>query len=173
MELRATREMRRNEQLRKTTEKREAASAPQPAQSAPRQAPADKLSLSRQALAWLDEQNRQDMERQARRDDSLSALKSSKSELDNMAKQLKAQEKCQKIAARIMRGDRVPPEDLEYLMNNDPEGYKLAMAMRRIKRDPEDCESVLDEEDRNGGTREAQAAPDGASSEASAPEAAE
>lgn len=44
----------------------------------------------------------------------------------------------------------MPPEDLAYLMNNDPEGYKLAMAMRRENPDPEDCESVLDEEDRAG-----------------------
>ena len=42
---------------------------------------------------------------------------------------------CQ-IAASIMRGDRVPPEDMAYLMNNDPEGYKLAMAMRRENPDP-------------------------------------
>ena len=86
--------------------------------------------------------------------DSLSALDSAKSQLDSMEKKLKVMNKCQKIAASIMRGDRVPPEDLAYLMNNDPEGYKLAMAMRRENPDPEDCESVLDEEDRAGASGE-------------------
>lgn len=161
MELRATREMRRNEQLRKAgVRKSETPAAPSKGGAQPlRQAPADKLALSRQALDWLDRQNQEAMERK-------SAQSGSKSELDIMEKQLKAQEKCQKIAARIMRGDRVPPEDLEYLMNNDPEGYKLAMAMRRIKKDPEDCESVLDEEDRNGG-RESEGSPEAAAPEAS------
>lgn len=36
------------------------------------------------------------------------------------------------------------PEGLPHLMNNGPEGYKLVM--RRENPDPEDCESVLDEE---------------------------
>ena len=162
MKLRATREMRRNEQLGKTMgRKSEASSAPaKGGAQALRQAPADKLALSRQALDWLDRHNQELMERHSAQDGSDAELKA-------MEKQLKAQEKCQKIAARIMRGDRVPPEDLEYLMNNDPAGYKLAMAMRRIKRDPEDCESVLDEEDRGGGTEEAEGSP-----EAAAPEAA-
>ena len=149
MELRATREMRRNEQLRKAgVRKSETPAAPSKGGAQPlRQAPADKLALSRQALDWLDRQNQEAMERK-------SAQSGSKSELDIMEKQLKAQEKCQKIAARIMRGDRVPPEDLEYLMNNDPEGYKLAMAMRRRNPDPEDEKSVLDDEDKNGSSVE-------------------
>ena len=49
-----------------------------------------------------------------------------------------------------MKGNRVPPEDLRYLMEHDQAGYKLAMAMRRHNPDPEDEESVLDDEDRNG-----------------------
>lgn len=36
------------------------------------------------------------------------------------------------------------PEGLPHLMNNGPKGYKLVM--RRENPDPEDCESVLDEE---------------------------
>ena len=97
---------------------------------------------------------RREQRRQGRMNDSLSALDSAKSQLDSMEKKLKVMNKCQKIAASIMRGDRVPPEDLAYLMNNDPEGYKLAMAMRRENPDPEDCESVLDEEDRAGASGE-------------------
>lgn len=76
-------------------------------------------------------------------------------ELDALSQQLKSQMKCLEIAMRIMKGKKVPPEDEQYLMENDPEGYKLAMAMRKPpKKDEEECESVLDEEDRrSGGTQ--------------------
>ena len=159
MELRSTREMRRNEQLTKAMankpEGQPTAAQTKPAQSKA-QPPADKLSLSRQALSWLEEQNRklweQDMEREQRRqdrmNDCLSSMESKKKELDAMDKALKVLRICQKIAASIMKGDRVPPEDLKYLMDNDPEGYKMAMAMRRPKEDPEDVESALEEEEK-------------------------
>lgn len=179
VELRSTREMRRNEQLTKTMERKTEGQAA-PSQTKPAQTkaqpPADKLSLSRQALSWLEEQNRkqweQDLEREQRRqdrmNDSLSAMESKKKELDAMDKALKVMRICQKIAASIMKGDRVPPEDLKYLMNNDPEGYKMAMAMRRYKEDPEDVESALEEEKapKNG---ETEAAESGGESTQSAP----
>ena len=156
MELRTTREMRRNQRLDKAMAKQEKTltASGQPQQA--RRQGGDKLTLSQQALSYLEEQSRLAWEREQRRDrasDSLSALDTAKSQLDSMAEKLKVMRKCQKIAAAIMRGDRVPPEDLEYLMNNDPDGYKLAMAMRRENPDPEDCESVLDEEDRRGNTQ--------------------
>ena len=72
----------------------------------------------------------------------------SRDELDAMEEGLKAMRKCQEIAARIMRGDKVPPQDERYLMENDPEGFKLALAMRQPKKHPKECKSVLDEEDR-------------------------
>lgn len=160
MELRTTREMRRNQRLDKAMAKQEKTltASGQPQQA--RCQGGDKLTLSQQALSYLEEQSRlaweRDQQRDQRRDrasDSLSALDTAKSQLDSMAEKLKVMRKCQKIAASVMRGDRVPPEDLAYLMNNDPEGYKLAMAMRRENPDPEDCESVLDEEDRRGNTQ--------------------
>ena len=160
MELRATREMRRNTQLDKLMgRKAEASDASAKAQTPQMREPADKLSISAQALSWVDEQNRKlwewnqerDQRRQARTADSLSALESAKHQLDSMEKNLDMMNKCQKIAAAIMRGDRVPKEDMIYLMNHDREGYKMALALRRPKKDPKDVESVLDEEDRNGG----------------------
>lgn len=159
MELRTLRSIRRSEQLSKSAEKKTDASGNAPAQPPSQNpAPADKLTLSRQALAFLEDQNRKmwaaDQEREQRRQDRMSAsisnLEAQKNELDAMGKKLKVLNKCHKIAASIMKGDHVPPEDLEYLMTNDPEGYKLAMAMRRHKEDPEKCKSVLDDEDRNG-----------------------
>ena len=161
MELRTTREMRRNQRLDKAMAKQEKTltASGQPQQA--RCQGGDKLTLSQQALSYLEEQSRlaweRDQQRDQRRDrasDSLSALDTAKSQLDSMAEKLKVMRKCQKIAASVMRGDRVPPEDLAYLMNNDPEGYKLAMAMRRPKKDPERVESVLDEEDRRGDSNE-------------------
>lgn len=180
MELRSTREMRRNEQLSKAMAKRAdaPASSAKPQAQPVQQPPADKFTLSRQALGFLEEHNRKmwerDMERQQRRGDrlnnSISELEGAKSRLDSMEKRLKVINKCQKIAASIMKGNRVPPEDLEYLMNNDPEGYKLAMAMRRENPDPEDEKSVLDEEDRNGGAREAGGGEGPSAKSAGAPE---
>lgn len=163
MELRATREMRRNEQLSKAIAKKaETEAAPAKAPASRPQTPTDKVSLSQQALAFVQEQNRKmweaaqqrEQRRQDRMADSLSALENTKQELDLLEKAMDVQEKCLKIAASIMKGNRVPPEDLEYLMNNDPEGYKLAMAMRCENPDPEDEESVLSDEDRNGSARE-------------------
>ena len=149
MELRATREMRRNEQLSKATAKKADAPAKAQTQPARKRESTDKVSLSRQALAFFEEQNRL---RQAEEQRRAAKKQSSGSELELLEKAMDVQDKCLKIAASIMKGNRVPPEDLEYLMNNDPEGYKLAMAMRRENPDPEDEESVLGDEDRNGGS---------------------
>lgn len=68
------------------------------------------------------------------------------SELDAMEEGLKTMQKCQEIARRIMRGDKVPPEDERYLMENDPDGFKLALAMRTPKKHPKEWESVLKDE---------------------------
>lgn len=164
MELRSTREMRRNEQMDKVMAKKaenSAAPAKPQAQPAQRQAPADKVSLSQQALAWMEEQNRKMWEQNQNREQrqagaygALGALDSANSELELLGKAADVQDKCLKIAASIMKGDRVPPEDLEYLMKNDPEGYKLALALRREKEDPEDCKSVLDDEEEAGSAEE-------------------
>lgn len=73
-------------------------------------------------------------------------------ELDALSEQMKSKMKCLEIAMRIMKGKKVPPEDEQYLMENDPEGYKLAMAMKvLVKQDKEQCESVLEDEDKKAG----------------------
>ena len=155
MELRATREMRRNAQLDKAMAKK--ADAPDTSsggliQSAQKQAE-DRCTLSKQALAYLEQQNRLQQEldeRRARMEQRLSEQQNKSNELDMLSKTMDVMNKCLKIAASIMKGNRVPPEDLRYLMEHDQAGYKLAMAMRRHNPDPEDEESVLDDEDRNG-----------------------
>lgn len=159
MELRTTQRLRRSGQAAKsTTKKPDGESAPAGTQPArPQfQTPADRLTVSQQALTWLDRQIQLDRERELRRQahqsNGLSALEHKKQALDDLDRKLKVLSKCQKIAASIMKGNRVPPEDLAYLMEHDSAGYKLAMAMRRHNPDPKDVESVLDEEDKTHDT---------------------
>ena len=109
----------------------------------------DRLTLSKQALTMLEEQNRQARERRAKEIEE--KKQGADAEIDAMTKALKKMLKCQKIAARIMAGDKVPPADERYLMENDPESYKLAIAMRKPKEDPKEYDSVLEDEDREGG----------------------
>lgn len=126
-----------------------------------RRAGSDKATWSQAALSFLQDLNRQDMEKQRK---LLEAKQEGSGELDYLNKSLKTMEKCRKIAARIMRGDKVPPQDEMYLMEHDQDGYKLALACRQPKEKPKEWESVLDEEDReNGGAggRTAEAAGSG------------
>ena len=158
MELRTTRELRRNAQIDKIMGKKtETPDAPARTQ-APKE-PADKLTLSRQAVAFVEEQSRkmwdEVREREQRRQERMdSAAQPASSELDLLSQGLRVLELCQKIAASIMKGNHVPPEDLKFLMENDPAGYRLAMAMRRNNPDPEEEESVLTDEDKNGKSAE-------------------
>ena len=155
MELGTVRETRRNVRLDSITgTKAETADAPVTAR-APKE-PADKLTLSRQALAFVEEQNQKmwaavrerEQQRQKRMD---IAAQPDSAELDLLRKGQRILELCRKIAASIMKGNKVPPEDLKYLMENDPDGYRMAMAMRKHNPDPEEEESVLTDEDKNGG----------------------
>lgn len=70
---------------------------------------------------------------------------SSGEEFKAMAEYLKVMQRCQEIARRLMRGDRVPPEDEQYLMTNDPKSYKLALAARKPNPNPRQWDSVLPE----------------------------
>ena len=159
MELRTTREMRRSAQLDKAMAKK--ADAPDTSsggliQSAQKQAE-DRCTLSKQALAYLEQQNRLQQEldeRRAKMEQRLSEQQNKSSELDMLSKTMDVMNKCLKIAASIMKGNRVPPEDMQYLMKNDPEGYRMALALRRENPDPKEEKSVLTDEDKNGGSTE-------------------
>ena len=105
---------------------------------------ADQVALSVQAVAFLEAQNRQRLEQAAEKGGN----SAQEQMLKKMDKDLKKLDKCQKIYARVVKGDKVPPEDLRYLERCDPEGYKLALAMRRPNRNPREWESVLNDEDR-------------------------
>lgn len=120
-----------------------------------RRSRADKQEWSQQALAFLQEVNRQDMEKQRK---LLEVRQKGNSELDAVTKALKTMDKCRKIASRIMKGDKVPPQDEQYLMDNDPDGYKLALVCREPKEKPKKWESVLEDEDLEGGQSGGEAA---------------
>ena len=155
MELRTTGELRRSAQVDKIMGKKtEAADTPAGPRTTQQKAPVDKLTLSRRAVAFVEDQSRKMWdgvrEREQQRQSRMSA-KPASGELDLLSQGLKVLELCEKIAASIMRGDKVPIEDLRFLMENDPDGYRLAMALRRHKEDPEEVDSVLeDEENRDG-----------------------
>ena len=100
----------------------------------------DAQSQRLMALAW---QDRQEEKKPYIWDMLDGEEKTGDSEADALGEQMKTMERCHKIAARIMRGDKVPPQDEQYLMLNDPDGYQLALAMRKPKRNPKEWESVL------------------------------
>lgn len=98
-----------------------------------------------QLLALLSGEDREDQDSGG----ILDYMESEKNKLDALSEQLKIQQKCLIIAMRIMQGKKVPPEDERYLMEHDPNGYKLAIALRRPpKKDEKECKSVLDDEDK-------------------------
>lgn len=140
-----------------------------PGKAALPKARTDRTAWSRQALSFLQEVNRQDMEQRRK---LLEAKQRDSGELKALSESLKTMDRCQKIASRIMRGDKVPPQDEMYLMDNDPDGYKLALVCRKPKEKPKEWESVLEEEDREGGSGEC-AGPEGETAPDSGGETAE
>ncbi|USF26738.1 hypothetical protein N510_001670 [Firmicutes bacterium ASF500] len=122
----------------------------------------DRLELSRQWVEQMEEQSARlqaALSQPAGEDKKsngilgmLDYMETEEDKLDAMSEQLDVQMKCLKIAMNIMKGKKVPPEDERYLMENDPEGYKLAISMREPpKEDEEECESVLKDEDKKSG----------------------
>ena len=89
----------------------------------------DKLALSRQAVAILEERTRQEAQERARK------------QRDRMAGREES------ASSPFMAGDKVPPEDEKFLQESDPAGYQLAMAARKVKRDPKEWESALEKEE--------------------------
>lgn len=132
----------------------------------------DRLEISRQALSALQAQQeaqterlRSILEKREEKDpllaqlDQLDGDEEESGQLDAMKDAIDALMKCMKIASRIMDGDNVPPKDQQYLMENQPDLYKMAVAMRRPKEDPKDWDSLL--EDEEGSQESGEAVPAG------------
>lgn len=144
------------------------------AASAGTQPKKDSIDLAERAVAALKEQNQrlmnllQQQEREMEKPPALWEMaeaggKSESDMLDALGENMKVVDRCHKIAVRIMRGDKVPPQDEQYLMKNDPEGFKLAMAMRRPKRKPKKWESVLKDEEKKASENDIEEEPQEAS----------
>ena len=121
---------------------------------------AEQLSAAQQLLQTLKQQNEQIREQTEKQADAI------KKAMDKM-------KKCMKIAHSILKGKRVPPEDEQYLLENDLKNYMMAMALREMKKDPEKEKSVLDKEDLQDGQEQSQApeAPEAAAEVAETTEA--
>ncbi len=166
MELTVSGRQRRAAQAAKTAPQAE--KKPQAAgKTAPPKARTDKAAWSQAALSFLQEVSRQDMERQR---ELLEAKRQKNGDLDALTRSLETMEKCRKIASRIMKGDKVPPQDEQFLMEADPDGYKLAIACRVPKEKPKEWESVLEEEDREGGSTESAESGEASAESPEAPE---
>ena len=118
------------------------------------QASNDRLALSRQALALIENATKmQQLNAQKNNGDSSEA-----DMLDTLNESMKILKTCSLIASRIMAGDKVPLKDLKYLMEHDMKGYQLAMAMRKQKAKPKEWKSAIPEEEQaaqetSGGTQ--------------------
>ena len=70
----------------------------------------DRLTLSRQALSILEQRNRENWEQaQRRREQAKGQGKNEEKMLDSLERGLRTMKLCNRIAARIRAGDRVPP----------------------------------------------------------------
>lgn len=55
--------------------------------------------------------------------------------------------RCMTIAIRIGAGDIVPLKDEKYLQEHEPKLYMSSMTMRMLKEDPEEYDSILEDEE--------------------------
>lgn len=128
-----------------------AAAAPEQEQELTSLTPAQqrdkKKSIQRQAARQMLQALR--TQNQQMKDDSNQQAEAINKALDQM-------KKCSKIASRIQKGGRIPPEDEQYLLEHDPKLYMMAMLMRMMEQNKEDkkYESVLDEEDLQDGQQD-------------------
>ena len=143
--------------------------AARPAQSGEKEKPAVRSSADRLELScqWAESMEKQRAQAQAALLSGAKEKKRSNTILDMLdgpdseelkaeTDQMKVRRRCMEISRRIMAGKKVPPQDERYLMEHDPEGYKITIALRKPpKRNEKECESVLkDGEESSGETGE-------------------
>jgi hypothetical protein len=61
---------------------------------------------------------------------------------DGEKDQLKIHIMCLEISRRIISGDKVPQSDYDFLLENDPEMFARSIAMRILKENPKEYESL-------------------------------
>lgn len=73
-------------------------------------------------------------------------LQESKEEQDAKSKEVKDMARAQRIAARLLHGDKVPPQDEKFLMEYDMKLYMCAKTMAMTNKHPKKYDSVLEDE---------------------------
>ncbi len=81
-----------------------------------------------------------------------SQLESSKEQAEAVEDSFSTFSKCMTIAHRITKGDKVPTQDMKYLMENEPDLYKQAIMLRQPNPKPKEHKSVLEDEDLENNT---------------------
>ena len=121
---------------------KQSSAARQPGNSARLSVPSsDRLQLSQQAVALL-----QTQAQKAQAPKGLVALFRPQKEEDSSDVLSDAMEKlklCAKIASRIRKGDKVPDQDMRYLIKHNAQLYMMAMASRQPNDNPKKWKSAV------------------------------
>ena len=106
----------------------------------------DRLELSSQRTGQDDPQQLLRAQREQIRSEVAARMEEAKMQAEARAAAAKMQLLCLKIAMRLLAGDKVPPQDEEYLLEHDPGLYTVVINCRAQKEDPEEHNSLLEEE---------------------------
>lgn len=74
-------------------------------------------------------------------------LENADKQADAIGDSIETFSKCMKIASRIAKGDIVPPKDIKYLAEHEPDLYKQAIIMRVPNDKPKKHKSLVEDED--------------------------
>lgn len=105
----------------------------------------DNISISEESRKLLEEKKAA-LDREA--EEKLSMIERFKEELEAAEKAGNPYDdmlKCLKIAMRIMKGDRVPDRDMNYLAEHQPEMFSAAIMFRSNNENPKNHKSLLEE----------------------------
>lgn len=120
----------------------------------------DTFSISQEAQEYLARQKKQDGKKLPEisgEDKNTSFLemeafrKQQEKSNENHKNSIADMQKCMKIAARIMHGDKVPMKDRKFLAEKYPELYKNALLFQRHNPEPKKYKSITDDEDEKNG----------------------
>ena len=103
--------------------------------------------LKQQEAEEKDRLKAQQQARQTELDMLKQQLESSNEQAEATEDSFKAFSKCLIIAQRITKGDKVPTQDIKYLMEHEPDLYKQAIMFRQPNPKPKEHDTVLEEED--------------------------
>ena len=118
----------------------------------------DSVTISEEGMSFLETREESKKEQnQLNEEVYQSAIQDVKDQMKEIQEQSEARAeeyrillKCMKIAMNVAAGNKVPEKDQQYLRDNNPDLFAQAMKVRVPKEDPEECESVIDEDEKDG-----------------------